>query len=156
MGEHDMVDEVYISWIGPTAFEVERNGVTRAFSLEEGQVVPPEFKKGDLVELHLVGDPIAEIWGAGKSKGYYLFKHIASGKEFKTWHRAEAFRFEKEYDTRPCPREGCTGTQKLTRRPDNIPNARVLVARTNSPVVPPLEWAWVCDMNDEHYELPDT
>ncbi len=89
-----MVDKVFISWIGPTSLGVERNGVTKAFSLEEGQVVPPEFKKGDLVELHLQGDPMAEIWGIENSKGCYLFKHIASGKEFKTWHRAEAYKLD--------------------------------------------------------------
>jgi len=90
------VDEVFISWVGPISFGVERNGVTKAFSLEEGQVIPPEFKKGDLVELHLEGDPMAEIWGIETSNGSYLFKHIPSGKEFRTWHRAEAFRLDKE------------------------------------------------------------
>src|SRR5215469_2180313 len=88
------VDKVFISWIGPTSFGVERNGVTRAFSLEVGQVVPPEFKKGDLVELYLEGDTEAEIWGIESSDGCYRFKHIPSGKEFKTWHRAEAWRFD--------------------------------------------------------------
>lgn len=87
-----MIDKVFISWIGPTSLGVERNGVTKAFSLEEGQVVPPEFKEGDLVELHIQGDPMAEIWGIENSKGCYLFKHIASGQEFKTWHRAEAYK----------------------------------------------------------------
>lgn len=87
-----MVDKVFISWIGPTSFGVERNGVEKAFSLKEGQVVPPEFREGDLVELHLQGDPMAEIWGIESSSGYYLFKHIASGKEFNTWHRAEAYK----------------------------------------------------------------
>lgn len=88
------IDKVFISWIGPTSLGVELNGVTKAFSLEEGQVVPPEFKVGDLVELHLQGDLTAAIWGIEKSRGCYLFKHIASGKEFRTWHRAEAFRFD--------------------------------------------------------------
>jgi hypothetical protein len=86
------VDDVFISWIGPISFGVERNGVMRAFSLEEGQVVPPEFKEGDLVELHLEGDPDAQIWGVENSDGYYLFKHLPSGKEFRTWHKAEAWR----------------------------------------------------------------
>jgi|GEM_PF-6912287 len=89
-----MVDTVFISWIGPTSFGVERNGVTKTFSLEEGQVVPPEFKEGDLVEVHLHGDITAAIWGIENSRGYYLFKHIPSGKEFKTWHRAESWRFD--------------------------------------------------------------
>jgi hypothetical protein len=61
-----------------------------------------------------------------------------------------------ENETRPCTHAGCKGTQKFTRKPDNIPNTRVLVAGTNSPVVPMLEWAWCCDMNVEHYELPNT
>ena len=87
-----VVDKVFISWIGPTSLGVELNGVTKAFSLEEGQVVPPEFKVGDLVEVHLQGDLTAEIFGIEKSRGFYLFKHIASGKEFKTWHRAEAYK----------------------------------------------------------------
>jgi len=73
---------------------VELNKIIKAFTLEEGQVVPPEFKEGDEVELHLHGDATAEIWGIEHSRGYYLFKHIASGKEFKTWHRAEAYRFD--------------------------------------------------------------
>jgi hypothetical protein len=95
LGEYDIViDKVFISWIGPTSLGVELNGVVKGFSLEEGQVVPSEFKVGDLVELHLEGDPTAEIWGIENSKGCYLFKHIASAKEFKTWHRAEAYRFD--------------------------------------------------------------
>lgn len=88
------VDKVFISWVGPISFGVERNGVTKAFSLEEGQVVPPEFKKGDLVEIYLEGDPTAEIWGIENSKGSYRFKHIPSGKEFRTWHRAEAYKLD--------------------------------------------------------------
>jgi hypothetical protein len=94
MRESTMVDKVFISWIGSTAFGVERNGVAKSFTLEEGQVVPPEFKAGDEVELHLHGDPTAEIWGIENSKGYYMFKHIASGKEFKTWHRVEGYRLD--------------------------------------------------------------
>jgi hypothetical protein len=39
---------------------------------------------------------MAEIWGIETSNGSYLFKHIPSGKEFRTWHRAEAFRLDKE------------------------------------------------------------
>ncbi len=89
-----MVDKVFINWIGPTFLGVELNGVSRAFTLEEGQVIPPEFKEGDQVELHLHGDPMAAMWGIERSKGYYLFKHLASGKVFKTWHRAEAYRFD--------------------------------------------------------------
>lgn len=68
--------------------------MTKGFTLEEGQVVPPEFKKGDRVEVHLVGDMLGVIWGIESSRGYYLFKHVASGKEFKTWHRAEAWRLD--------------------------------------------------------------
>jgi hypothetical protein len=93
-GEDNLVDKVFISWIGPSSLGVELNGVAKAFSLEEGQVVPPEFKAGDLVELHLQGDPAAEIRGIENSKGCYLFKHISSGKEFKTWHRAEGYRLD--------------------------------------------------------------
>ena len=89
-----LVDRVSISWIGATFLAVEKNGVNLAFTLEEGQAVPPEFKEGDEVELHLHGDATAALWGVEKSKGYYLFKHIATGKEFKTWHRAEAYTFD--------------------------------------------------------------
>lgn len=89
-----MIDKVFISWVGPTSFGVELNDVIKTFSLEEGQVVPPEFKKGDLVEVYLHGDITAAIWGVENSRGYYLFKHIPSGKEFKTWHRAESWRFD--------------------------------------------------------------
>jgi hypothetical protein len=89
-----MVDKVFISWIGSTAFGVELNGVAKAFTLAEGQAVPPEFKAGDEVELHLHGDLAAAIWGIENSRGYYLFKHVASGKEFKTWHREEAYRLD--------------------------------------------------------------
>src|SRR5260370_33640698 len=86
------IDKVFISWIGPTSLGVELNGVTKSFTLEEGQVVPPEFKKGDSVELHLQGDITAAIWGIEKSRGCYLFKHIASGKGFRSCHRAKASR----------------------------------------------------------------
>lgn len=78
-----MIDKVFISWIGPTSLGVELNDVVKGFSLEEGQVVPPEFKVGDLVELHLESDPAAEIWGIDNSKGCYLFKHIDSGKSLE-------------------------------------------------------------------------
>ncbi len=90
-----LVDKVFLSWVGPISLGVERNGVIKAFSLEEGQAIPPEFKVGDLVELHLEGDPMAEIWGIETSKGSYLFKHIPSGKEFRTWHRAEAYKLDE-------------------------------------------------------------
>ncbi len=53
-----LVDQVFLSWVGPISIGVERNGVIKAFSLEEGQAIPPEFKVGDLVELHLEGDPM--------------------------------------------------------------------------------------------------
>ncbi len=91
-----MVDKVFISWVGPISLGVERNGVIKGFSLEEGEQIPPEFKVGDLVELHLESDPMAEIWGIENSQGAYLFRHITSGKEFRTWHRAEAYRLEKD------------------------------------------------------------
>ena len=89
-----LVDTVRVAWVGPTSFGVELNGATKAFSLEDGQVVPSEFKDGDLVEVHIHGDMLAVIWGIETSKGYYMFKHVPSGKEFRTWHRAEAWRFE--------------------------------------------------------------
>ena len=89
-----LIDTVRIAWVGPTSFGVELNGATKAFTLEERQSVPPEFKEGDLVEVHLHGDMAAAIWGIESSRGYYMFKHVASGKEFKTWHRAEAWRFD--------------------------------------------------------------
>jgi len=89
-----LIDTVRISWVGPTSFGVELNDVTNAFTLEEGQVVPPEFRVGDFVEIHLHGDQAAALWGIKSSKGYYKFRHVTSGKEFKTWHRAEAWRFD--------------------------------------------------------------
>jgi hypothetical protein len=89
-----VIDRVFISWIGPTSLGVELNGVVKGFSLEVGQVVPPEFKVGDLVELHLESDPTAAIWGVANSKGCYLFRHIASGKEFRTWHRADGYKLD--------------------------------------------------------------
>lgn len=88
------VDTASISWVGPTSIGVEKNGVTKAFSLQDGQIVPPEFKEGELVEVHLHGDPTAEIFGIQHSAGYYLFKHVPSGVEFKTFHRAEGFKFD--------------------------------------------------------------
>jgi hypothetical protein len=100
-----LVDKVFINWIGPTFLGVERNGVSRAFTLEEGQVVPPEFKEGDEVELHLHGDPMAAMWGIEKSKGYYSFKHLASGKEFKTWHRAEAYTLDPLPEPKDAPKK---------------------------------------------------
>jgi hypothetical protein len=88
------VDTASISWVGPTSIGVEKNGVTKAFSLEEGQVVPPEFKKGEVVQIHLHGDITAAVFGISQSAGYYMLKHVASGVEFKTFHRAEAFKFD--------------------------------------------------------------
>ena len=46
-----MVDIVRITWVGSTSFGVELNGVTKAFTLEEGQTVPSEFQVRDFVEI---------------------------------------------------------------------------------------------------------
>jgi len=46
------------------------------------------------LKSNLHGDLAAAMWGIENSRGYYMFKHVKSGKEFKTWHRAESWRFD--------------------------------------------------------------
>jgi hypothetical protein len=59
-----------------------------------------------------------------------------------------------ENETRPCTHEGCKGTQTFERNPAKIPNTRALLPGTHSPGVEQPAWAWVCDKEPLHYELP--
>jgi hypothetical protein len=80
-----------IDWIGAVAIGVQTEGGREfAFSLEEGQHVPKEFKVGEDVQIVNHPDHPAGI-AMGKDWGYYEITHCSSSKVLKTWHRADAF-----------------------------------------------------------------
>jgi hypothetical protein len=84
-----------IEWIGTVALGIEtEGGRSLAFSLEDGQVVPPEFKIGDPVEIaNRPNHPSIAAMGM-ENGGYYEFTHIPTGKVFRTWHRADMYKVE--------------------------------------------------------------
>lgn len=61
-----------IDWIGTVALGVlTPEGRLLAFSLEEDQQAPPEFKEGDEVEIENHPDHPANIAMGRESQGYY-------------------------------------------------------------------------------------
>ena len=61
-----------------------------------------------------------------------------------------------ENEKRSCTQEGCKGIQTYTRNAD-IANSHILLTgadgKLSSPVPKPA-WAWLCNEDREHYELP--
>jgi hypothetical protein len=80
-----------IDWIGAVAIGVQTEaGRELAFSMEEGQHVPKEFKVGEDIEIvNHPGHPTSIMMGMDWR--YFEITHCRSGKVLKTWHRADAF-----------------------------------------------------------------
>lgn len=84
-----------IDWIGTVAIGVlTEGGRSLAFSLEDGQQVPAEFKEGDDVKImNHPEDPVVLAMGL-ENGGYYEITHIKSGVVLRTWHRADMYKVE--------------------------------------------------------------
>ena len=80
-----------IDWIGAVVIGVQTEGGREfAFSFEEGQHVPKEFKVGD--DIQIVNHPSHPASKEmGMDWGFYEITHCSSGKVLKTWHRTDAF-----------------------------------------------------------------
>jgi hypothetical protein len=84
-----------IDWVGTVALGVEtEGGRSLAFSLEDDQRIPSEFRVGDLVEITNYPDHPSVAAMGMESAGHYEFRHISSGKVFRTWHRADMYKVE--------------------------------------------------------------
>lgn len=69
-----------IDWVGEVALGVRTEGGRPiAFSLEEGQIVPSEFKVGDEVDIQNHPAHPAKV-EMGMNDGYYDIIHLASKK----------------------------------------------------------------------------
>jgi hypothetical protein len=86
-----------IAWIGTVALGVETDGGQQlAFSLEEDQQVPSEFKVGDPIEICNHPDhPSVAAMGL-ESGGYYDITHLPTGMTLRTWHRADMYKVENK------------------------------------------------------------
>jgi hypothetical protein len=86
-----------IDWIGSVAFGVtDEAGNPFAFSLEEDQRVPEDFKPGDQVGIsNHPAHPAVLVMGT-KNNGHYDFIHLKTGTEFRTWHRADMYKVESD------------------------------------------------------------
>jgi hypothetical protein len=86
-----------IAWIGAVALGMEdEGGYQYAFSLEDGQTVPPEFKEGDEVEIANRPEHPANLAMSMENQGRYEFTHIPTGTAFKTWHRADKYKVDEK------------------------------------------------------------
>lgn len=86
-----------IAWIGTVALGIEtEGGRSLAFSIEDNQQVPVEFKEGDSVEITNRPDHPATLAMGLESQGYYEIKHIRTGTILRTWHRADMYKVETE------------------------------------------------------------
>lgn len=84
-----------IAWIGTVALGIETDGGRQlAFSLEDGQAIPPEFKEGDAVEIVNRPEHPAVLAMDMENHGHYEFTHIPTGIVFQTWHRADMYKVE--------------------------------------------------------------
>lgn len=84
-----------IDWIGAVALGVETGaGRPLAFSLEEGQQVPPEFKEGDEVTICNYPEHPAVLAMGMENGGYYEITHVKSGTVLRTWHRADMYKVD--------------------------------------------------------------
>ena len=85
-----------IAWVGTLALGVETDeGRQMAFSLEEGQTIPSEFKEGDQLRIVNHPDHPANV-AMGMNGGYYEITHVRSGAVLETWHRADADKVEEK------------------------------------------------------------
>jgi hypothetical protein len=82
-----------VDWAGSVALGViEDNGRKFAFSLEENQSIPEEFREGDALEItNHPSHPAHIAMGMGNS-GFYEITHIKSGKILRTMHRADEYK----------------------------------------------------------------
>ena len=84
-----------IDWIGTVALGVlTEGGRPLAFSLEDGQQVPPEFKEGDDVEIRNYPENPAVLAMGMENGGHYEITHIKSRAVLRTWHRADMYKVE--------------------------------------------------------------
>ncbi|MGI8772417.1 MAG: hypothetical protein ACR2JE_13385 [Acidobacteriaceae bacterium] len=84
-----------IDWVGTVAIGLETpGGRTLAFSLEEDQQVPVEFKEGDYVRVTNHPEDSALLAMGFENGGYYEITHIRTGKVLRTWHRADMYKVE--------------------------------------------------------------
>jgi hypothetical protein len=85
-----------VAWVGSVALGVEtETGRELAFSLEENQQIPAEFKEGDAVDITNHPDHPSVATMGMESGGYYEITHIPTGTVFRTWHRADAYKVPK-------------------------------------------------------------
>ncbi|HUB18564.1 MAG TPA: hypothetical protein VL990_08005 [Acidobacteriaceae bacterium] len=84
-----------VAWIGAVALGVETDGGRQlAFSLEEDQQIPSEFKEGDPIEIVNHPDHPSVATMGLESGGFYEITHLPTGKTFRTWHRADMYKVE--------------------------------------------------------------
>lgn len=86
-----------IEWIGTVAIGVlTEGGQSLAFSLADGQQVPPEFKVGDPVKIGNYSEHPAVVAMGMENEGYYEFTHIPTGTVFRTQHRDDMYKVEEK------------------------------------------------------------
>jgi hypothetical protein len=84
-----------IDFVGTVALGILEDGEPWIdFALEEGQEVPPEFKVGDEVKIHVQSTHPAMI-AMGIITGYYEIEHVASGKTLRIMHSVYEYMFKK-------------------------------------------------------------
>ena len=86
-----------IEWIGTVALGVStEGGRSLAFSLADGQQVPPEFKVGDPVKIANYPEHPSVVAMGMENEGYYEFTHIPTGTVFRTQHRDDMYKVEEK------------------------------------------------------------
>jgi hypothetical protein len=86
-----------IDWIGTVALGIStEEGRLLAFSLEDGQQVPPEFKVGDPVKIVNHPEHPSVIAMGMENEGYYEFTHIPTGTVFITQHRNDMYKIDEK------------------------------------------------------------
>jgi hypothetical protein len=82
-----------IDWVGTVAISVRTStGTQLAFSLEENQLIPPEFKEGDEVEISNHPDHPAHLAMGMENGGYYEITHVPTGTVLRIRHRADMYK----------------------------------------------------------------
>ncbi len=86
-----------IEWIGTVALGVStEGGQSLAFSLADGQQVPPEFKVGDPVKIVNYPEHPSVVAMGMENVGYYEFTHIPTGTVVRTQHRDDMYKVEEK------------------------------------------------------------
>ena len=91
-----------LGWLGTAAFQAfTPEGRELVFDLAQDQVLPPELKEGEEIDIELHPDHPANL-AMGMNSGYYEITHLKSGVKFKVAHKTSDWRFDKKFNCEPC------------------------------------------------------